>query len=76
MRTVKRCVSEREKVRVMGGGVMEGGGGDSEGGGGHPWELLSVAPVKREKLQIPVYLLMRANGWSDERVGGWMSDGE
>lgn len=33
-------------------------------------------PVKREKLQLCVFLLMRLNGWIDERVGGHMSDGE
>lgn len=33
-------------------------------------------PVKREKLQLSVFLLMRLNGWIDERVGGHMSDGE
>lgn len=33
-------------------------------------------PVKREKLQLSVYLLMRLNGCIDERVGGQMSDGE
>lgn len=32
--------------------------------------------VKRERLRMSVYLLMRLNGWIDELVGGRMSDGE
>lgn len=33
-------------------------------------------PVKREKLQLSVFLLIRLNGWIGERVGGHMTDGE
>lgn len=32
------------------------------------------SPVKREELQISVYLLMRLNGWIDW-AGGWMDEG-
>lgn len=33
-------------------------------------------PVKREKPQLSVYLLMSLNGWIDDRVGGQRSESE
>lgn len=33
-------------------------------------------PVKREKLQLSVYLLMSLNGWIDDREGGQRSESE
>lgn len=38
------------------------------------WKM--YGPIKRETLQISVYLLTRLNGWTDEWVGVWMTDGE